>query len=116
MCSCIVARARWSALFVAATLVPSISAVSLAGQPSTSRAISAARWRGGRSWSVARKASSIVSRSTTIASGSSALGAISSRRRSGYGWSHGTSANDVSFGTWRERRRRVSRLTFVAMR
>ena len=42
-----------------------------AGQPSTSRAISAARWRGGSSCSAARNASSIVSRSTTTASGSS---------------------------------------------
>ena len=38
-CSCIVARARWRALFVAATLVSSRAAASAAGQPSTSRAI-----------------------------------------------------------------------------
>ena len=38
-CSCIVARARCSALLAAATLVSSRDAVSLAGQPSTSRTI-----------------------------------------------------------------------------
>ena len=46
-CSCIVARARCSALLAAATLVSRRPAVSVAGQPSTSRAISAARCRGG---------------------------------------------------------------------
>ena len=46
-CSLIVARARCRALLAAATLVSSSVAVSLAGQPSTSRAISAARCRGG---------------------------------------------------------------------
>ena len=81
-----------------ATLVSSAVAVSLAGQPSTSRAMSAARCRGGRTWSAARNASSIVSRSTTTASGSSSVGAISSSSRSGYGVSHGTSANDPHRG------------------
>ena len=95
-CSCIVARARCSALFAAATLVSSSVAVSLAGQPSTSRTISAARCRGGSTCSAARNASSIVSRSTTTASGSSSLGATSSSSRSGYGCSHGTSANECS--------------------
>ena len=97
-CSCIVARARCRALFAAATLVSSSAAVSLAGQPSTSRAISAARWRGGSTCSAARNASSIVSRSTTTASGSSSLGATSSSSRSGYGCSHGTSANESQRG------------------
>ena len=88
-CSLIVARARWSALFVAATLVSRSVAVSLAGQPSTSRAISAARWRGGRTCIAARNASSMVSRSTTTASGSSSLGATSS---------------SISIGIWLEPR------------
>ena len=70
-CSLIVARARCSALLAAATLVSSSVAVSLAGQPSTSRAISAARCRGGSTCIAARNASSMVSRSTTTASGSS---------------------------------------------
>ena len=43
MCACRVARARWSALFTEATVVSKADAVSLAGQPSTSRAISVAR-------------------------------------------------------------------------
>ena len=91
-CSLIVARARCSALLVAATLVSRSVAVSLAGQPRTSRAISAARWRGGSTCIAARNASSMVSRSTTTASGSSSVGATSSSSWSGYGWSHGTSA------------------------
>ena len=47
----------------AATLVSRSAAVSAAGRPSTSRRISAARWRGGSTCRAARKASSIVSRS-----------------------------------------------------
>ena len=81
--SCIVARARCKALLVAAMLVSSRDAVSLAGHPRTSRAIRAARCRGGRAWRAARKASSIVSLSTKTASGSSLLGATSSNKRSG---------------------------------
>ncbi len=115
-CACIVARARWSALFVAATVVSRRDAVSLAGQPSTSRAIRVARCRGGKSCIAARNASSIVSRSTISASGCSALGATSSRSRSGYGWSHGTSANVCSFERRRLRLRMASRQTFVAIR
>jgi hypothetical protein len=68
------ARARWSALLAAATLVPSSSALSPAGQPRTSRATNAARCRGGSTCSAARNAGSIVSRSTTTASGSCAPG------------------------------------------
>ena len=75
MCACSVARARCSALFTDATVVSSAVAVSVAGQPSTSRAISVARCRGGRTCSAARNASSIVSRLTMTASGSSSLGA-----------------------------------------
>jgi hypothetical protein len=41
------ARARWSALFAAATLLSRSDAVSTAGQPRTSRAIRAARCLGG---------------------------------------------------------------------
>ena len=44
-----VARARCSALFTEATLVSSVSAVSCAEKPSTSRRISTARWFAGRS-------------------------------------------------------------------
>ena len=57
-----VARARWSALLTDCGVVSSESAVSLAEKPSTSRRISAARWRGGRCWSAATKASSTPSR------------------------------------------------------
>ena len=80
-----VARARWSALLTEATLVSSASAVSWAENSSTSRRISTARWRAGRIWISARKPSSIVSRATTTASGSSARGATSSSSRSGIG-------------------------------
>ena len=82
-CSCIVARARCSALLAAATLVSRRPAVSVAGQPRTSLAISAARCRGGSAWSAAMNVSSIVSRRTTAASGSSSHGASSSRSGSG---------------------------------
>ena len=44
----IVPRARWSALFAAATVVSSSSATSGPVQPSTSRRISTARWRPGQ--------------------------------------------------------------------
>ena len=49
------ARARWSALFTAGTVVSSSSATSRACQPSTSRKISTARWRPGRCCSAAEK-------------------------------------------------------------
>ena len=114
-CDCIVARARCSALLAAAMLVPSAEAVSLAGQPSTSRAISAARCLGGRTCNAARNASEIVSRSMTRASGCSSLGAAWSSSRSGYGWSHGTSANELP-AVRRELCRSMSRQTFVAIR
>ena len=61
-CSRSVARARCSALLTAATPISSSSATSRADQSSTSRRISTARWRGGRSWMTARNVSSIVSR------------------------------------------------------
>ena len=64
----------------------------------------------------ARKASSIVSRETTTASGSSSLGATSSSSRSGYGCSHGSSASESTVATRRERRRSASRHAFVAIR
>ena len=99
----------------AATLISSMSAVSLADHSSTSRRISTARWRAGRSWITATYASAIVSRATTTASGSSSGGAISSSSRSGYGCSHGTSANDFSAGARRERARSASRQTLVAI-
>ena len=85
-----VARARWSALFADATLVSSSAAVSFADQPSTSRRTSTARCRAGRCWTAARYASSIVSRSTTTASGPG-----SSSSRSGYGSSQGRSAAEI---------------------
>jgi hypothetical protein len=58
-------------------------AVSFADQSTTSRRIRTARWRGGSSWTAARNASSIVSRETATACGSSSGGAISSSSRSG---------------------------------
>src|SRR4051812_1372617 len=73
----IVARARWSAEFTAATPISRSSAVSRADQSRTSRRISTARWRGGSSWMTARNVSSIVSRATTVAPGSSSGGASS---------------------------------------
>jgi hypothetical protein len=82
-CSRSVARARCSALLTAGTLISSSSATLLAGQSSTSRRISAARWRGGSSWITAMNVSAIVSRATSVASGSSSTGAISSSSRSG---------------------------------
>jgi len=111
-----VARARCRALLAAATLVPSAEAVSLAGQPSTSRAISAARCLGGRTCRAARNASEIVSRWMATASGWSSLGAAWSSSRSGYGWIHGTSASERIPAVRRELRRSMSRHTLVAMR
>jgi hypothetical protein len=70
-CSRIVTRARCRALVTDATLSPSASAVVAAGQPRTSRRISAARWRGGRCWTATMNASSIVSRATADSCGSS---------------------------------------------
>ena len=52
---------------------PEEVAVALADQPSTSRAMNAARCRGGRCWSAARNASSMVSRCTTVSPGSTSL-------------------------------------------
>ncbi len=63
------ARARWSALLAAATVVPSISATSFAEKPSTSRRMSTARWRPGRCCSAATNASSTASRRSYRASG-----------------------------------------------
>ena len=114
-CDCIAARARCRALLAAATLVPSAEAVSLAGQPSTSRAISAARCRGGRTCRAARNASEMVSREMATASGSSSPGAAASSSGSGYGWSQGTSASEPPEGR-REPRRSMSRQTLVAIR
>ena len=51
-----VARARLSALVTESRDVSSISATSAARNPSTSRRISTARWRAGRSWSAVTKA------------------------------------------------------------
>jgi hypothetical protein len=111
-----VARARCKALLAAATLVSSMAAASEAGRSRTSRRISAARCRGGSTCIAARKASSIVSRSTATASGSSPAGAISSSRRSGYGWSQGTSANEPPVGARRDLTLIRSRQTLVAIR
>ena len=114
-CDCIVARARCRALLAAATLVPRAEAVSVAGQPSTSLAISAARCLGGRTCRAARNASEIVSRRMATASGCSSLGAAASSNWSGYGWSQGTSANELP-AVRRELRRSMSRQTLVAIR
>ena len=69
-----VARARWSALLTDATVVSSSSATSLACQRRTSRRMRTARWRGGRCWSAAMKASRIDSRATAVSAGSAAVG------------------------------------------
>ena len=114
-CDCIVARARCRALLAAATLVPSAEAVSAAGQPRTSRAISAARCLGGRTCRAARNASEIVSRRMATASGCSSLGAAASSSRSGYGCSQGTSGCEFP-AVRRELRRSMSRQTLVAIR
>ena len=57
----------------------------MAGQPSTSRAISAARCRGGRTCSAARNASDIASREMATASGCSSPGAASVEQPVGVG-------------------------------
>ena len=108
-------RARCSGLLTAATPVSSSSATSAAGQSSTSRSTSTARWRGGRSWITARNVSSIVSRPISAACGSSDAGAACSSSRSGYGSSHGTSRNDSSDGTRRRLALIVSRHALVAI-
>ena len=81
------------------TLVSSSAAVSLAGQPEHV-ARRSARPAGAAAAPAARRGttSSIVSRSTTTASGCSSLGATSSSSASGYGCSHGTSANECDSG------------------
>ncbi len=50
------ARARLRALVTESTEESSISATSLAENPSTSRKTSTANWRGGRSWTAVTKA------------------------------------------------------------
>ena len=80
-CSRIPARARCSALLTELTESPSRSATSLAGQPITSRRISAARGRGARCCTATTYASSMVSRASALVSGSSARSAGSSSRR-----------------------------------
>jgi hypothetical protein len=57
-----VARARCSALLTEAVVVSSVSATSLAENPSTSRRISTARCVAGRNCSAAMNASSMLSR------------------------------------------------------
>ncbi len=91
-------RARCSALFTELTLASSSAAVSPADQPSTSRRSSTARCLGGRCWTAARKASSIVSLATTTASGWASLGAAGSSSRSGYGCNQLTSGSGA--GSW----------------
>ena len=86
-----VERARCRALVTAASVRSRCSAVCRAGQPSTSRRTSTARRRGGRYWRAAMKASSIVSRRTATASGSSSRSAAGSHRLSGNGCSQGMS-------------------------
>ena len=54
--------ARCSALSTPGGVVSSASAASRAEKPSTSRRMSTARWRAGRCWSAAMKASSTLSR------------------------------------------------------
>ena len=76
----ICARARCSALLAAAVEVPSRSATSAACQPSTSRRISTARWRGGRYCSAAMSASRVLARAATTAAGSSAPRPVSAVR------------------------------------
>jgi hypothetical protein len=58
----------------------------------------------------------MVSLATTTASGWVSLGASSSSSRSGYGWSHGTSAKERSHGTRRRLLRSASRQALVAIR
>ena len=95
-----VARARFSALVTDCSVVSSMPATSLAGKSSTSRRISAARWRGGSSCSAVTKASDMASRASYRASGPAAASGRSSRNRSGYGSSHTTSpSRDGSGGS-----------------
>ena len=80
-----VARARCRALLTETTVVPRSSATSAAGQQSTSRRMSTARWRGGSTCSAATKASRTVSRTTACSAGSAPSGRTS---RSAIGSSH----------------------------
>ena len=121
-----VARARCRALLTDATVVSSRSATSLACQRSTSPRISTARWRGGRCWSAATKASRIDSRPRPPRRGR--------RRPAGPGGGHGLDPEGLgqdagragrrprrtgpgpSAGPGAGRPRSMSRQTLVAMR
>ena len=105
-----VARARCSELLTATTLESSATAVSLAGQSSTSRATSTARCRGG-SRSAASSASSSVSRCTSAASGS-VSGSVGSSPR---GRSR-TAVSPPAASRSRERRASASSAALVAIR
>jgi hypothetical protein len=126
-----VARARCSALFTAARLMSSASAVSAADQLSTCVSSSTARWRGGRYCSAATNASRMLSRRIARSSGvcASSAGSASlsgigsthvSRLRCGSAMSGFTSpgVSDTSSGRMRVRfvLLSASRQTFVAMR
>jgi hypothetical protein len=122
-----VARARCSALFADATVVPSSSAVSAADSCSTSRRISAPRWRGVSRCSAATKASLTVSLSTSCSAGSplpsvslaSGIGSTQVRSLSGVGtWTPSARVGGCnSIGKARRLRlRSMSMHTFVAIR
>src|SRR5581483_4358644 len=76
--------ARCKALFTEATVVSSSSATSAARQRNTSQRMSTARWRGGRCWRAATKASRTVSLARATSAGSPS----GTTRRSGTGWIH----------------------------
>ena len=88
------ARARRSVLSTAADVVFSISATSAVRNASTSRRVSTARWRAGRCWSAAMKASRTPARPATIAAGSAPPNSAS-----GAGWSHGTDGSPGATAT-----------------
>ena len=79
--------ARCRALSIDTGVVSSASATSRAENPSTSRRMSTARWRAGRCWRAAMKASSTLSRRSYTASGPAGASSRASCS-SGYGSIH----------------------------
>jgi hypothetical protein len=91
-------------------------AVSLAGQPSTSRTINAARClrRQDLHCGEERELDGLALDDNYVRLALARRNLV--QHRSGYGWSHGTSAKECIVVRRRELRRSMSRQTFVAMR
>ena len=95
---CRLARARLSALVTDSTVESSMPATSLAWNPRTSRKISTATWRGGRTCRAVTKASEMASACSYRASGPGGTWIAPSRRASGNGCSQTTSPSRVGSG------------------